>query len=202
MSEPDGRHRGPDDDLLTGFDRAGRPQGMRAFFAATLISSLLVWDIAFPLGAYHTVFYSRLFQVLVVSTVLLLGSIALRHRVRVRPWMRLVLSVPLMWLLVRMVASLQDWSGTVRVVDLVMIVVTLLSVPLILWALARILMPEYFEIQATRLKLVAIGIVTLVAVAGFLVGTYNDLFTTCHDYVLAGDNQPANCRVDVTQPRP
>jgi hypothetical protein len=63
------RRFAPDDDLLAGFDRAGRPAGLRTFFATTIAASLLVWDLTFSLGAYHTVFYYRLFQILVASTV-------------------------------------------------------------------------------------------------------------------------------------
>jgi len=77
----------PNDDLLAGFDRAGRPAGLRAFFASTIALSLVVRDLTLSLGAYHTVFYYRLFQILVASTVLLHGAVVLRRDVRVRPWM-------------------------------------------------------------------------------------------------------------------
>jgi hypothetical protein len=36
------RRFAPDDDLLAGFDRAGRSNGLRAFFASTIAVSLLV----------------------------------------------------------------------------------------------------------------------------------------------------------------
>jgi hypothetical protein len=182
-----------DDDLVAGLDRAGRPRGLRAFFATTLAASLLVWDLAYQLGAYHTVFYSRLFQVFVVSTVLLLGSIVLRHDVRVRKWSRVLLAVPMLWLLVRLIAEARHESQPQRVVDVVMGALTLASVPFILWAAARIVSPEYFQLQRRRLKATAVGIVAVVAVAGFLIGQFNYAFTTCQDYVVAGDNQPDNC---------
>lgn len=86
--DPGGRRhrriRPVDDDLLAGLDRSGappRPQ-LRGFFTATVSASLLAWSVTFPLGAYHAVFYSRLFQILVISIVLLLGSLALRREVK------------------------------------------------------------------------------------------------------------------------
>jgi hypothetical protein len=34
----------------------------------------------------------------------------------------------------------------------------------------------------------------LIGVAGFLVGQFNYEFTTCHDYAIAGNDLPSNCR--------
>jgi hypothetical protein len=188
------RRWAPDDDLLTGFDRAGRPAGLREFFATTIGASLLIWDLAFTLGAYHTVFYSRLFQILVISTVLLMGSIVLRHEIKVRPWMRVLLAVPLVWLLARLVAPFGTSSHSAHVLDAILVGLTVASVPFTLWVVARILAPDYFALPRRMLKTVALVIIGLVAVAGFVVGQFNYRFTTCHDYVEAGDNTPSNCR--------
>ncbi len=184
----------PDDDLLAGFGREGRPQWLRVFFASTIGASLVVWEVAFDLGAYHTVFYSRLFQILVVSTVLLAGSLILRHQVRVRLWMRFVLAVPLLWLLERSVAPLGHTSTAAKVLDDVMVGLVVASLPFTIWALVRILAPDFFDLHNRRLQVISVVIVVLIAVAGFLVGQFNYRFTTCHDYIVAGDNTPSNCR--------
>jgi hypothetical protein len=182
-----------DDDLLKGLDREGGP-GLRAFFASTIAASLLVWELAFDLGAYHTVFYSRLFQIVVVATVLLIGSIALHRRLRVRLWMRAVLCFPLLWLLSRLVVAPGSRNGAGRVFDDVLIGLTVLCVPFIAMASARVMVPEYFTMRGQRMRLISILIVVLVAVSGFLVGQFNYRFTTCQEYVLAGDDLPANCK--------
>jgi hypothetical protein len=183
-----------DDDLLAGFDRADRPHELRAFLATTIGVSLPVWDLAFTLGAYHTVFYFRLFQILVVSSVLLLGSIVLRDVITVSPWMRAVLAIPLLWLVARFAAPLGHSSRAGHVLDLVLIGLTLATVPFTLWVVARILAPEYFALPGRRLKLAALAIVVFVGVTAFLVGQFNYQFTTCHDYEISGDNTPTNCR--------
>jgi hypothetical protein len=195
-SQPQKRPRKlkPDDDLLSGFDREGRPQELRAFFASTIAASLVVWDLSFTLGAYHTVFYSRLFQILVVSSVLLLGSVVLRRDVRVRPWTRVMLSIPLLWLAVRFVAPLGRTSHSGHVLDDILIGLIMVCVPFILWAAARIVAPDYFALPTRRLKIAALSIVVLVAVTGVLVGQFNFRFTTCHEYDVSGDNTPSNCR--------
>jgi hypothetical protein len=192
------RRFAPDDDLLAGFDRVGRPKGLRAFFASTIAVSLLVWDLTFTLGAYHTVFYSWLFQILVASTVLLLGALVLRRDVRVRPWMLGVLAIPLLWLISRGVAPFGRGSDANHVVDLILIALTLASVPFTLIALARVLSPDYFELPARRLKAAAVAIIVLIGVTGFLVGQFNYEFTTCHEYDVAGNDEPSNCRMSPT----
>ena len=146
----------PDDDLLAGFGREGRPQWLRVFFASTIGASLVVWEVAFDLGAYHTVFYSRLFQILVVSTVLLAGSLILRHQVRVRLWMRFVLAVPLLWLLERSVAPLGHTSTAAKVLDDVMVGLVVASLPFTIWALVRILAPDFFDLHSRRLQVISV----------------------------------------------
>jgi hypothetical protein len=182
------------DDLLSGFGGSERPQELRAFFASTITASLVAWDLTFTLGAYHTVFYSRIFQILVVSTVLLLGTIVLRRHLTVRPWMRALLSIPLLWLATRLIAPLGRASLAGRVLDVILIILILVCVPFTLWAAARIVAPEYFELPDRRFKIAAVSIVVLVAVTGFLVGQFNFRFTDCHEYTISGDNTPANCR--------
>lgn len=55
-------------------------------------------------------------------------------------------------------------------------------------------MPEHFALPSRRLRATAIGIVLLVALTGFLAGQLNHQLLTCRDFVIAGDDTPANCR--------
>jgi hypothetical protein len=184
-----------EDDLLTGFTHPGqRPGELRGFFATTLGISLLVWDLAFSLGAYHTVFYYRLMQIFVVSGVLLAGALVLRRHLTVRPWMLVILSIPVVWLAWRLIAPVGGrWPRVYRVVDAVLIGLVLVTLPVTLWAVARIVAPDYFELSTLRLRLAGAGIVGVIAVAGFLTGQFNYHVVTCQDYVVAGDDTPANC---------
>jgi len=189
-----GAGRALSDDLVGGFERDGYPRGIRAFFAVTIAASVFVFDLTFTLGAYRTVFYSRLFEVLVVSTVLLLGTIVLRRFVHVRWWSKVLLAVPLVWFVQRMVRPSGPPGTVARVLDDFLVGLTVASVPFMLLVVARVLAPEYFELPRRRFKIVAMLIVVLVAVGGLLVGLFNYRVTTCHDYDIAGDDTPANCR--------
>jgi hypothetical protein len=188
------------DDLLSGFNHAERTQELRAFFATTITASLVVWDLMFTLGAYHTVFYSRLFQILVLSSVLLLGTIVLRRDITVRPWTRAILAVPLIWILSRLISPLGRSTHAGHVLDITLITVVVICVPFTLWAAARIVAPDYFELPDRRFKVAAVSIVIVVALTALMVGQFNFRFTSCHDYDISGDNTPANCRHTPTAP--
>ncbi|HZM78015.1 MAG TPA: hypothetical protein VFC19_20035 [Candidatus Limnocylindrales bacterium] len=186
-----------DDDLLTGFTKpeSRRRDDLRAFLATTLAISLLVWDLAFTFGAYRTVFYYRLLQIFVVSIVLLLGALVLRRQLTVRPWMLAIVSIPVIWLVWRLLAPAGGhWPPVYRLVEGALVDLTLLTLPVTLWVVLRILAPNYFELSSLRLRLAGLAIVSVVAVAGFLTGQFNYHVITCESFVVAGDDQPSNCR--------
>lgn len=196
-------HPAADDDLLTGFRHPdGRPGELRGFFATTIAISLVVWDLAFALGAYHTVFYYRLLQIFVVCVVLLLGAVVLRRHLTVRRWMLAVLAVPLIWVAWRLIVPIGGrWHSVYHVVDVALISVVLVTLPITMWVVARIVAPEYFELSTLRLRLASAGIVVVVAIAGVLTGQFNNHVVTCQDFVVAGDDTPANCLNSSEKPK-
>lgn len=181
------------DDLLVGLDRKDRSDSLRGFFATTITLSLVVWRIAFELGAYHAVFYWRLMDIFVVSSVLLLGTFAARGAIRVRLWMRVILCIPVVWLVARFLQPFGADTGAEHVADLVLIGLSVVFLPLTLLAALRIVAPDYFTLTERRLRIAVVAIVALMGIGGFLVGQFNYRFTTCQDYVTAGDNQPNDC---------
>jgi len=174
-------------------DETGQPHGIRAFFATTITLSVVVWSITFELGAYHAVFYWRLMDIFVISTVLLLGTFVVRGTIRVRLWMRVILCIPILWLVARFLQPFGADNNGEHVADLVLIGLSAACLPLTLLAAARIVAPDYFTLPERRLKIAALVIVAVIGVAGFFVGQFNYRFTSCQDYVIAGDNQPSNC---------
>lgn len=74
-----GPRRLANDDLLRGFDETGPSGGqLKAFFATTVVVSLYAWDVAFTYGAFHTFFYQNTQRLLVVSMVVLFGTLLVR----------------------------------------------------------------------------------------------------------------------------
>jgi hypothetical protein len=80
------------------------------------------------------------------------------------------------------------------VIDDVFIGLTVLCVPFILVASARVMVPEYFTLPGRRMRAISVLIVLLVGASGLVVGQFNYRFTTCQEYVLAGDDLPNNCQ--------
>jgi hypothetical protein len=85
------------------------------------------------------------------------------------------------------------WHSVYRVINAVLVGLVLLTLPITLLAVARIVAPDYFELSTLRLRLAGAAIIFVVAVAGLLTGQFNDHVVTCQDFVVAGDDEPANC---------
>lgn len=194
-----------DDDLLKGFDETGPARGhYQGFFATAIVTSLWAWELAFQLGAHRTVFFHTRERLLVVSTVLLLGALILRRRIRVHNWVLVVLSLPILLVLLRLVVPAQPrqspWPQLVteagpvaRVAEGVIVAAMILASPATLWVVARLLAPEYFVLPGRRIKVGLMLIVVVVAVMGYLVGRYNYRLLTCEEFLVAGDDAPKNC---------
>jgi hypothetical protein len=194
------------DDLLTGFDETGPSRGQfRGFFATSIASSLLAWDLAFTYGAYHTVFFHTGQRLFVLSTGVLLGALMLRRRIRLHRWLLAAFAPPILLLLLRLVVPVEpadsplrlrlvtEAGPAVRVVEGVLVAAMILGSPIALWVIARLLAPDYFILPGRRVKIALLVIVSTVALIGYLVGTYNNQFLTCEQFLVAGDDAPTNC---------
>lgn len=186
-----------EDDLLEGFSHAGRRAvALRGFFAVTITGALIAWDITFTFGAYHTVFYHRINQLLVVCLVVLLGKLSLNAQIHEHAWLTGVFAVPTVWVLFRLLAPGTVPPRAYPAADGLLIGIMVLSLPLVLWVVARLLAPGYFSLPQRRMQLASAGIIVAVAGVGYLVGVFNDHFYTCEDFALAGDHRPEGCARD------
>jgi hypothetical protein len=184
-----------DDDLLSGFDRSGpKKEELRGFFAANFAASLYAWDAAFNFGTHHAVFYQRIQELLVLSSVVLVGTVVVRGQTRVHRWVLVAFLPPVLLFLFRLATPSKHVSPAVRIADDGLIIVNIVAFPLILLVAARLLAPEYFSLPTPRLKIATVVIVIGVALAGYLAGKYNYRVMTCHDFVITGADPPTNCR--------
>ncbi|MFX4292105.1 hypothetical protein [Streptomyces bohaiensis] len=199
MAERDGRAaRHEEDDLLEGFSRTGRRAvALRGFFAVTVSAALVGWDLAFTWGAYGTVFYNRTTQLLVLSLVVLLGRWALRQQVREHGWVTFLFALPALWVVFRLLAPVIAPGRAFEVVDGVLTGAMVLSLPLVLWVVARLLAPGYFALPQRRMRVASVVIVAVVSAVGLVVGAWNDHFFTCADFRVAGDYPPPGCAASI-----
>jgi hypothetical protein len=129
----------------------------------------------------------------------------LRRRVRLHRWVLAAFAPPILLILLRLLVPVDpgvapvgsrvaaEAGPAVRVVEGILVVATILTSPVVLWVVARLLAPDYFILPGRRVKIALLVIVATVALIGYLVGRYNYHFLTCEEFLVAGDNAPANC---------
>jgi hypothetical protein len=184
-----------DDDLLSGFDRAGPGQAeLRGFFASTMAGSLYAWEIAYEFGTHHAVFYQRVQQILVLSLVILVGVVVVRGQARVHPLVAAAFLPPVLLFLFRLFTPGKNVTPTITDIDDGLVFLNVAAFPFILLIVARLLAPQYFSLKTRRLQIASVVIVVCVAVIGYLAGRYNYRLLTCRDFAITGADPPTNCR--------
>lgn len=182
------------DGPLTGLNKTEPSQtDVRGFFALSLAASIYAWHGAFDLGAYATIFFLQRHEFFAAIMVVLLGVLIMRRRVHIRAWLLALFAVPVAAVLLQVVFPAKHVPLVVRVFYLVLITLSWVVSPLLLWVIARLLAPDYFTLPDRRAKIGIVAIVAAVALVGFLVGRYNSHFLTCGDFRVAGQHEPTNC---------
>ena len=182
------------DDILSGFGRqdSSEPE-IRTFFVSTIATAMVAWDIAFNLGAFHTVFFARRHQLAVVLFVVVLGTLALRRQVHVHWWVLAFLSIPFVWIVFRLIFPERDSGQLTGTVDSGFLIAIIVIYPVAFWVVLRLMAPDYFDIPNLRLKIASFTIVIVVAGIGFLVGEFNNRFLSCEEFAVSGNYLPADC---------
>lgn len=190
MTEP------TDPQAATAIGPADRTEHLGAAAIACVTLGLLTFPIAFNLGAYDQVLYPDVFRIIVASFVLLCVSFFAPATVgRRRLWFtRLVLASPTLWVAVSVITVGSTGKASSRPFFIAWLVsIALVSVPVTLTMLLRMLNPGLTRSRNRRISIVVTGVVVLVAVFGYLVGAHNDRFMTCADFVIAGSAEPDGC---------
>lgn len=86
-------------------------------------------------------------------------------------------------------AGSKAWS---RALFLVAIVLTLAGIPFLAALVLRVTISGYEQIPSRR-RLVAAGLVVIVAIASFGLGKFNNRFLTCDDFIVSGNDTPPGC---------
>lgn len=178
-------------------------RGTSADRAALLISvpsASVAFMLAFNLGAFDTIFFEAVFSVWVVSTLVLVGSLVSRLPPQ-HLGGRLILLVPSLWFLAAWVTDPADEDIASNALFASTIFVTIVCLPFIAWMLISIINPAFGDLPGKN-KLAVLGAVILFASIGYLVGARNDVFLTCDEFKLSGNDLPDNCTPDRETPSP
>jgi hypothetical protein len=172
-----------------------RPARYGPFAVATVTMALVVWPIAFNLGAYDAVFYDDIFRFVVAALAgLLVTFFAPPYSGRTLWFMRCALAAPVAWLL--MAVLLFDstaGAATDPVFGWFALLAALLAIPAVFLLLIELFVPEITTLDSTRLVVPTVVVVAIMAICGYVVGANNDAFLTCDDFKTAGSDEPANC---------
>ena len=166
----------------------------RKFFITTVGACVAVWGVAFELGVWSEIFYSRLFNIWVISLAVWLAIIFLPEAKAPVNWVgKLALAFPTIWLILTFlndqVLEVTDaaWIGFVSG-----LVISVLCLPYFIYVLVTLLDQDALSMDRGLLKLMIV-IVIIVGVAGYVIGKNNRFFMTCHDFAIHGDYVPDNC---------
>jgi hypothetical protein len=165
------------------------------FAVAIVTMSLVIWPIAFNLGAYGVVFYEDIFLFLVVATAGLAVSLLSAHMTGGQRWyVNLALAAPLIWFVLAAVFtdSTAD-AATNPILGTLALAIAVVSIPTVLWLMTELFAPGFRRYENRRLLIGGLVVLLAMAGGGYIVGANNDFFLTCDDFKVAGSDTPQNC---------
>lgn len=168
---------------------------VRTYLIVAVALGVAAWNITFNLGAYQTIFFHHLFFVWIAATVTLIAGLFLQGEDAFIDRMTLfALLLPSGWLLT--VAILPTGEGNVTLLaDIWLTVIqiaTVFSLPYLAFALLYLTQPDTFALPG-RLRVGLLVVVLLIALSGYLIGSNHRTFLTCSDFVVSGNDTPADC---------
>jgi hypothetical protein len=163
----------------------------RAALLITAGSATVAFAVGFNYGAFGVVFFGQLLTIWVVSTVILVGSLASNLAPDTWP-RRLVLLVPSLWLVAAWMDNTTIFDASERVAFAFTVAVTLFVLPVVAWILITTINSDFVDLPGRKKGIVIVS-VGLFIIIGFAFGARNDVFLTCDDFKISGNDLPMNC---------
>lgn len=171
-----------------------RPE-IRTLLLGAVTMSTAAWSIAFNLGAYHTVFFTDLFKAWAAVTAVLIAVLFLPRQDSPVPWWGIgLLIVPTLGISLVPIGHATALTWVDQGAMVTSAVAYLVSLPYALYVGIRIVNADFLTLPSRRLRIALLVTVLLVVVAAFAAGAHNDALLTCGDFIISGNDQPANCR--------
>ena len=172
-----------------------RPSEYKTFVLTALALALAVWPIAFNLGAFRTVFFDEIFRVWLAASVILTVSFIVPERLLEVGWKgRLAMALPTLWVVwVLLTGRTIQQAANEEFTAWVGLAVLVVALPYSIYLWAILVTPDFETIRRRVLKWGLAVMLVVTALVGFGVGRNNDLFLTCDDFKVSGNDLPANC---------
>lgn len=165
----------------------------RTFVLMVAGASIPVVMLGFNLGAFGAIFFDQFLAVWAVSTATLLTAVALRSRWRGPIWGLAILALPSLWIAIDLLYEPDTGSRWGQATLDALLVVSLLALPYLVYAITRLVSPEFFQLKGIWPKVGAVAVVLAMLGAGVLLGAQNPRYLTCEDFRLSGNDTPPNC---------
>lgn len=164
----------------------------RRVVAAALAGAALGCWPAFTLGAYGVIFFEQHLALWAAATS---SFAALGWARGPKVWRRpaaLALLLPSLWLLLAWILPVGGTSGVYQALFWLGVVITVVGLPALAAFLVRLIIPTAERLQG-RERLAAAGVVAVVMVTSFVIGTQHPRLLTCEDFTISGNYAPDDC---------
>lgn len=183
-----------EDQIDKTFDNAGKT--LRTFVLSSVAIATSVWGIAFNIGAFKTIFFDDLFTVWVVATAVLLALLFIPNGRKILRWYSiLILLSPTFWLILNYLEISFILTPVAQSFVLVLgIAIGIICLPYSIYLVVTILNPDLISLKGNDIKIRIVLVGVIIALVGFFVGRNNNMFLTCEDFKISGNDLPTNCR--------
>lgn len=164
----------------------------RRVAAAALAGAALGSWPAFTLGVYGVIFFEQHLTLWAVATATFLALGAARGP---RVWLRpaaLALLLPSLWLALAWTLPTGGTSAAYKALFWLGVVITIVGLPALAAFLVRLVVPTAERLRGKE-RFAAVGVVAVVMLGSFLIGTQHQHILTCEDFTVSGNHAPEGC---------
>lgn len=164
----------------------------RRLTAAAVAGAAIGWWPAFTMGVYGVIFFEQHLALWAVATT---AFLALGYARGAKVWQRpgvLALLLPSVWMVLAWLLPVGGTTGIYQVLFWLGVVITVLGLPALAAFMVRLLIPTAERLRGSE-RWAAIGVVALVMLASFVVGTQHPRLLTCEDFTVSGNFAPPGC---------
>lgn len=173
----------------------------KVFVLSAIALSATVANATFWFGVFGRFFFTHILHIWIAATAALLASLfipRLETPLLKLPWQgRFLLALPTVWLVLAAMIDVESYQpdsfGTWILWGLTL-VSALVTFPYLLYVIILAVVPDIERLKHPKLHVALLGILVVMAAAGYGLGTHHDLFLTCDNFKTGGHDIPENCR--------
>jgi hypothetical protein len=173
----------------------------KVFVISAIALSATVSNVAFWYGVFGKIFFTHLLYVWVAATAALLASLfvpQMETPLLKLPWRgRFILALPTVWLVLAAFIDVEAYrpnSPGTWALWVATLASAFLTLPYLLYVVIVAVVPDIDRLTHTKLRVALLGIVLVMATAGFVLGKNHPRFLTCENFKIGGHDIPKNCR--------